>query len=38
MVRKVFEKVSKLPRKQQQRVVEFVSAFVEQYKRERKAS
>lgn len=30
-VRKVFEQVSKLPRRQQEKVVEFVSAFVEHY-------
>lgn len=30
-VRKVFEEVSKLPRRQQEKVVEFVSAFVKQY-------
>jgi transcriptional regulator with XRE-family HTH domain len=30
-VRKVFEDVSKLPRRQQDKVVEFVSAFVKQY-------
>jgi transcriptional regulator with XRE-family HTH domain len=32
-VRKVFEEVTRLPRSQQQRVVEFVEALVEQYKR-----
>ena len=30
-VRKVFEEVSRLPRRQQDKVVEFVSAFVKQY-------
>lgn len=30
-VRHVFEEVSKLPRRQQEKVVEFVSAFVKQY-------
>lgn len=29
-VRKVFEEVSKLPRRQQEKVIEFVSAFVKQ--------
>jgi DNA-binding XRE family transcriptional regulator len=33
-VRKVFEEVSQLPRRQQQRVLEFVLPFVSQYKRE----
>ena len=33
-VRKVFEDVSELPRRQQEKVVEFVSALVEQYKRQ----
>ena len=32
-VRKLFEEVSELPRRQQDKVVEFVSALVEQYKR-----
>lgn len=32
-VRKLFEEVSELPRRQQEKVVEFVSALVEQYKR-----
>ena len=32
-VQKVFEEVSTLPRKQQERIVETVSALVEQYKR-----
>ena len=32
-VRKLFEGVSELPRRQQDKVVEFVSALVEQYKR-----
>lgn len=31
-IRKVFEEVSTLPRKQQEKVAEFVSAFVQQYK------
>jgi hypothetical protein len=30
-VRKLFEEVSRLPRRQQEKVVEFVSAFVKQY-------
>jgi transcriptional regulator with XRE-family HTH domain len=34
-VRKVFEDVSKLPRRQQEKVVEFVSAFVERYQQNR---
>ena len=33
-VRKLFEEVSELPRRQQEKVVEFVSALVEQYKRQ----
>lgn len=33
-VRKLFEEVSDLPRRQQEKVVEFVSALVEQYKRQ----
>lgn len=32
-VRQVFEQVSKLPKKQQEKVVEFVSAFVNQYQK-----
>ena len=32
-VQKIFEEVSTLPRRQQERVVEMVSALVEQYKR-----
>jgi len=32
-VRKLFEEVSELPRRQQEKVVEFVSALVEQYRR-----
>lgn len=32
-VQKIFEEVSSLPRRQQERVVEIVSALVEQYKR-----
>ena len=32
-LRKLFEEVSKLPRQQQQKVIEFVSAFVTQQKR-----
>jgi hypothetical protein len=32
-VRNLFEEVSELPRRQQDKVVEFVSALVEQYKR-----
>lgn len=31
-VRKVFDDVAKLPRRQQDKVIEFVSAFVKQYK------
>jgi hypothetical protein len=31
-VHKVFEEVSKLPRRQQEKIIEFVSAFVNQYK------
>jgi transcriptional regulator with XRE-family HTH domain len=31
-VQRVFEEVSKLPRRQQEKIVEFVSAFVNQYK------
>ena len=30
-VREVFDRVSKLPRRQQEKIVEFVSAFVNQY-------
>jgi len=33
-VRKLFEEVSELPRRQQEKVVEFVSALVEQYRRQ----
>jgi len=33
-VRKLFEEVSDLPRRQQDKVVEFVSALVEQYRRQ----
>lgn len=32
-VRKLFEEVSKLPRKQQDKIVEFLTPIVEQYKR-----
>jgi transcriptional regulator with XRE-family HTH domain len=32
-VRRVFDEVSKLPRRQQDKIVEFVSALVDQYKR-----
>jgi transcriptional regulator with XRE-family HTH domain len=32
-VREVFDRVSKLPRRQQEKIVEFVSAFVSQYER-----
>jgi len=35
---KVFEAVSKLPRRQQEKIVEFVSALIEQYERQQKAS
>jgi hypothetical protein len=31
-VHKVFEEVSQLPRRQQEKIIEFVSAFVNQYK------
>jgi transcriptional regulator with XRE-family HTH domain len=34
-VQKVFEDVSRLPRRQQEKIVEFVSAFVRQYEQER---
>ena len=37
-VRKIFEEVSKLPRRQQDKIIEFLSPIVEQYKREKKAS
>jgi len=33
-VRKLFEEVSELPRRQQEKVVEFISALVEQYRRQ----
>jgi len=33
-MRRVFEEVSKLPRRQQEQVVHFVSALIDQYKRE----
>src|ERR1700752_5285117 len=33
-VQKVFEDVSRLPRRQQEKIVEFVSAFVRQYEQE----
>ncbi len=33
-VQKLFDEVSRLPRRQQDKVVEFVSAFIEQYKRQ----
>jgi len=33
-VRKLFEHVSRLPRRQQEKIVEFVSAFVRQYEQE----
>jgi len=36
-VHKVLEEVSRLPRAQQEKVVDVVTAIVEQYKRERKA-
>ena len=35
---KVFEAVSRLPRRQQEKIVEFVSALIEQYERQQKAS
>lgn len=35
-VQKVFEDVSRLPRRQQEKIVEFVSAFVRQYEQERR--
>jgi transcriptional regulator with XRE-family HTH domain len=34
-VRKLFDEVSKLPRRQQDKIVEFLSPIVDQYKRER---
>lgn len=34
-VQKVFEDVSRLPRRQQEKIVEFVSAFVAQYEQGR---
>lgn len=34
-VREVFDRVSKLPRRQQEKIVEFVSAFVTQYEQNR---
>jgi len=34
-VQKVFEDVSRLPRRQQEKIVEFVSAFVKQYEQGR---
>lgn len=34
-VQEVFDRVSKLPRRQQEKVVEFVSAFVSQYEQNR---
>lgn len=36
-VRSIFEQVSKLPKKQQEKIVEFVSAFVNQYQDQREA-
>jgi len=33
-VKKIFDEVSKLPRRQQDKIVEFVSALVNQYKKE----
>lgn len=36
-VRKVFEAVSKLPRRQQEKIVEFVSAYVQQYAQNRQS-
>jgi len=35
---KVFEAVSRLPRRQQEKIVEFVSALIDQYERHQKAS
>ncbi len=35
-VQKVFEDVSRLPRRQQEKIMEFVSAFVRQYEQERR--
>jgi len=32
-VQQLFREVAKLPRRQQDKVVEFVSAFIDQYKR-----
>lgn len=37
-LQRVFEEAAKLPRRQQDKIVEFLSPIVEQYKRERKAS
>jgi transcriptional regulator with XRE-family HTH domain len=37
-LQRVFDEVSKLPRRQQDKILEFLSPIVEQYKRERKAS
>jgi transcriptional regulator with XRE-family HTH domain len=34
-VREVFERVARLPRRQQEKIVEFVSAFVNQYEEKR---
>ena len=34
-VREVFDRVSKLPRRQQEKIVEFVSAFVTQYEQKK---
>lgn len=34
-VREVFERVARLPRRQQEKIVEFVSAFVNQYEQNR---
>jgi len=34
-LRRLFEEVSKLPRRQQEKIIEFVSAFVEQHKQDK---
>jgi len=34
-MQKVFEDVSRLPRRQQEKIVEFVSAYVKQYEQSR---
>lgn len=37
-LQQIFDDISKLPRRQQDKILEFLSPIVEQYKRERKAS